>query len=49
MSIDHVCVYCGILADTEDHVVPRHLIARVVDDVVAVHALAVEVRRKVRA
>jgi len=28
MSIEHVCTYCGILADSEDHVVPRHLLAR---------------------
>jgi hypothetical protein len=27
-GVDHVCVYCGILADTEDHVVPRHLLMR---------------------
>lgn len=27
-GIDHVCVYCGILADSEDHVVPRHLLSR---------------------
>jgi 5-methylcytosine-specific restriction endonuclease McrA len=25
---DHVCVYCGNLADSEDHVVPRHLLVR---------------------
>jgi hypothetical protein len=28
MSIEHVCTYCGILADSEDHVVPRHLLER---------------------
>jgi hypothetical protein len=28
MSVDLVCTYCGILADTEDHVVPRHLLER---------------------
>ncbi len=27
-AIDLVCVYCGILADTEDHIVPRHLLKR---------------------
>lgn len=27
-GVDHVCVYCGILADTVDHVVPRHLLSR---------------------
>ena len=25
---DHLCTYCGILADSEDHVVPRHLLKR---------------------
>jgi len=28
MSLDLVCVYCGSLADSEDHVVPRHLLKR---------------------
>lgn len=28
MGIEDVCVYCGIFADTVDHVVPRHLLVR---------------------
>ena len=28
MSLEQVCTYCGILADSEDHVVPRHLLER---------------------
>lgn len=28
MGLESVCVYCGVLADSEDHVVPRHLLSR---------------------
>lgn len=27
-DIDLICTYCGVPADSEDHVVPRHLLAR---------------------
>jgi hypothetical protein len=26
--VDHVCVYCGVIADTVDHVVPKWLLNR---------------------
>lgn len=27
-DLEFVCVYCGVFADSEDHVVPRHLLER---------------------